>query len=61
MEKDELVQDVETLLEELNNSSQYWKMYVILRMVDELARLERMANPSYYWNGEYLRDKYVQR
>ena len=60
MKNNDLVRDVETLLDELNNSSQYWKMSVVLRMVDELSKMERLLHPEYYWT-EGLRDKYVQR
>jgi hypothetical protein len=53
-----LEKDIDLLLDILELEGEEWKLSVVNRMLEELCRMERIINPSWYWSEEFLGIKY---
>jgi hypothetical protein len=59
LEEDEFVEEVKQLRIDLEDEGELWKLYVVNKMLDEMARMERLLYPEWYWSKEFLRIKDV--
>jgi hypothetical protein len=50
----DLETEVNLLLDYLQEEGPYWQLRIVKRMLDEMCRMERIINPSWYWSKEYL-------
>ena len=53
-----LEKDIDLLLDILELEGEEWKLSVVNRMLEELCRMERIINPSWYLSEEFLGIKY---
>ena len=49
-----LVEQVKQLRIDLEDEEEFLKLAVVNQMIDEMARMERIINPEWYWSKEYL-------
>ena len=49
-----LVEQVKQLRIDLEDEGEFLKLAVVDQMLDEMARMERIINPEWYWSKEYL-------
>lgn len=49
-----LVEQVKQLRIDLEDEGEFLKLAVVDQMIDEMARMERIINPEWYWSKEYL-------
>lgn len=54
MKEYDLETEVNLLLDYLQEEGPYWQLRIVKRMLDEMCRMERIINPSWYWSKEYL-------
>jgi hypothetical protein len=56
-----LEQDINLLLDILELEDDQWKLSVVNRMLDEMCKMERILNPSWYWSKEFLGVEYENK
>ena len=56
-----LEQDINLLLNILELENDRWKLSVVNRMLDEMCKMERIINPSWYWSEKFLGIEYENK